>query len=457
MKHSLTAIFSLCCAVVGLTGCYNSSQLIVMNDVQTAVQQDAYDQAETLMENKKELQDEKNQVLYFLEMGVITHLGGKYADSNSWFEQAARRMEELDVISVSGTAADWVLTERFQPYRGEDFERVLVHYYMALNYVMLGQLQDALVECRRINTLLQEFNQRYEQKNRYKTDAFALYLSGLIYDAMGELNDARVDYQNAYETYNSDYVSFYGTSAPEELRSNLLRTASALGFHDIVEQYRGSAEQWTDQATYRQSARLIVIWENGLTPYKVAKNFRWYSGLDDWDDDWDDWGDDDDHHDDNDDDDIECYVKFSFAEFVPRVNLLASASVSAGGVTRSLELAENVAQIAQKNLNDRRLRAVAQAISRNLLKCVAQESISDDHWFWKWLLFGLTEVSEQADVRHWFLLPADIHITQLVLPPGTTDVELTYFDAAGKQVKQSRLEQINLQAGQTKFIIQRTF
>lgn len=417
-----------------------------MNDVQTAVQKDAYEQAETLMENKKELQSEKNQVLYFLEMGVITHLGAKYAESNSWFEQAAQRMEELDVISISGTAADWVLTERFQPYRGEDFERVLVHYYMALNYVMLGQLQEALVECRRVNTLLQELNQRYEKKNTYKTDAFALYLSGLIYDAMGELNDARVDYQNAYETYRGDYKDFYGTLAPEELRENLLRAASALGFSDIVEQYRDSAAQWTDQTTYRQSARLVVIWENGLTPYKVAKNFRWYTGLDDWDD--------DDHHD---DDDTECYFKFSFAEFVPRTNLLASANVTAGGVTRSLELAEDVSRIAQKNLNDRRIRTIAQAASRNLLKCVAQESISDDHWFWKWLLLGSTEVLEQADVRHWFLLPADIHIAQLVLSPGITNIELNYFDAAGKPVKQSRLEQVNLQAGQTKFIIQRTF
>lgn len=452
MKYSFNSMLLVCCVVFGLTGCYNQSQLIVMNDVQTAVQQDAYEQAEALMKNKQELQEENNQVLYFLEMGVITHLGGKYAESNSWFEQAAQRMEALDVISVSGTAAEWILTEQLQPYRGEDFERVLVHYYMALNYVMLGQLQEALVECRRINALLQEFNQRYEQKNAYKTDAFALYLSGLMYDAMGELNDAFVDYRNAYDTYLGDYTAYYGTSAPQDLRENLLRAASALGFADVVEQYRGAAERWPDQAAYRTSARLVVIWENGLTPYKIAKVFRWYTGMEDID--WDNW---DEVWDSNDDDDIDCYLKFSFAEFVPRANLLASASVSAGGVTRSIELAEDVSKIAQKNLENRRFRAIAQAVSRNLLKCAAQESISDEHWFWKWLLVGLTEVMERADVRHWFLLPADIHITQLVLPPGTTDVEIAYFNAAGAPVKQSRLEQVNLQAGQTKFIIQRTF
>ncbi len=446
MKHSIASMLLLCCAVVGLTGCYAQSQLAVMNDVQAAVQNDDYNQAEALMKEKEDLQQERNDVLYFLEMGLITHLGAKYADSNSWFEQAAQRMEALDVISVSGTAAEWILTEQLQPYRGEDFERVLVHYYMALNYVMLGQLQDALVECRRVNTLLQQFNNRYEQKNVYKTDAFALYLSGLIYDAMGELNEAFVDYRNAYDTYAGDYTTYYGTSAPKGLQENLLRAASALGFSDVVERYRSSVESWPEQSVYRQSARLVVIWENGLIPYKVAKDFR----LDE-DDDVVEW------NEEEDDEDDECYLKFSFAEFAPRLNLFARASVSAGGVTRHLELAEDVSRIAQKNLEDRRLRAIAQAISRNLLKCAAQASISEDHWFWQWLFIGLTELTEGADVRHWFLLPADIHITQLVLPPGTTDVEIAYFDAAGAPLKQARVEQVDLQAGQTKFIIQRTF
>ena len=192
-----------------------------------------------------------------------------------------------------------------------------------------------------------------------------------------------------------------------------------------------------------------MIWENGLIPYKAARAFRWDAGLEDV---VEDIGDDRD-----DDDDDDCYVKFSFAEFVPRMKMLSQASVTAGGVTRSLELAEDLARIAAKNLEDRRLRTMMQAMSRNLLKCAAQQEFGEKHWFWQLLFAGLTELTEGADVRHWFLLPAEIHITQLLLPPGDTDVVLSYADANGKTLRQATLENVHLEAGRTKFVVQRTF
>ena len=437
--------------MLGLSGCFADNQLVVMRDIQQAVQTENYERAEQLAQEKAALKQARNDALRALELGMITHLSGKYADSNAWFELAVKRMDELDVISVSGTAEAWILSEKFQPYRGEDFERVLAHYYMALNYLLSGELQDALVECRRVNELLQQFDSRYEQKSVYKADAFVLYLSGLIYEAMGETNDAFIDYRHAFETYQTDYATHYGTPAPVELQKNLLRTAAALGFHDEGEKYRALLPdgQWPDQQVYRESARLVVIWENGLIPYKAARAFRWDAGLEDV---VEDIGDDRD-----DDDDDDCYVKFSFAEFVPRMKMLSQASVTAGGVTRSLELAEDLARIAAKNLEDRRLRTMMQAMSRNLLKCAAQQELGEKHWFWQLLLAGFTELTEGADVRHWFLLPADIHITQLLLPPGDTDVVLSYADANGKTLRQATLENVHLEAGRTKFVVQRTF
>jgi hypothetical protein len=108
------------------------------------------------------------------------------------------------------------LTEKTQPNQGEDFEQVIVLYFMALNYLMLGDLQGALVDCRRVNTLLRELNDSYEHTIVYKTDAFSLYLSGILYDAMGEVNDAFIDYRNAYNAYREDYQEYYGTPVPEQ-------------------------------------------------------------------------------------------------------------------------------------------------------------------------------------------------------------------------------------------------
>ena len=440
MTASKPFLFVCLALTLALSGCYGQSHYANMSGIQQAAQNGQYERAKEFVEMNSELQKERNRLLYELELGVINHLNGDYRESNQWLEKAAERMEELDVISLSGLAADWVFSEKFHPYRGEDYERVLVHYYMALNYLMMGQLQEALVECRRFNTLLQRFNDRYENKNVYKSDAFMLYLSGLIYDAMGELNDAFIDYQHAYETYRGDYAGYYATPLPAQLTEHLLRTSEGLGFFDAHKNYLQEfpGVNWPSQQEYRNSARLVVIWNKGLIPYKVEKLFRWYSG----------W---------HDADRPGCYIKFGFAELVPRIEFLSQAAVTVNGQRQQLELAEDLGKIAQKNLEDRRIRTAMHAVSRNMIKCVTEQALEDQHWIWGWIFAGATELTEGVDVRHWFLLPAEMHITQMLLPPGTFDVDLNFSDPNGNPAGQARYENVHLQAGKTTFLIHRTF
>ena len=423
-----------------LSGCYGQSHYATMSGIQQAAQNGQYERAKEFVEMNQELKKERNSLLYALELGVLSHLNGNYQESNLWLEKAAARMEELDKISLSGLAADWMFSEKFHPYRGEDYERVLVHYYMALNYLMMDRLQEALVECRRFNSLLQRFNDRYEEKSVYKSDAFMLYLSGLIYDAMGELNDAFIDYRHAYETYRSDYAEYYATPLPSQLPEQLLRTSEGLSFSSDFQNYwqEFPGTRWPTQQEFRNSARLVVIWNKGLIPYKVEKLFRWYTG----------W---------NDVDRPGCYIKFGFAELVPRIEFLSQATITVNGRTQSLDLAEQLGKIAQKNLEDRRLRTAMHAVSRNVIRCVAEQALEEQHWIWGWILAGATELTEGVDVRHWFLLPSEMHITQMLLPPGTSDVELRFSDPSGNPSQQASFENVNLQAGKTTFLIHRTF
>ena len=422
-----------------LSGCAGS-HFSTMNDVQQAVQAGNYQHAEELMEKKKELKKAKNEVLYALEQGLIAHLNAQYDESNRLLTQAAERMEELDIISVSGTASGWLFSEKIQPYRGEDFERVIVHYYMSLNYLMLGDLQEALVECRRVNTLLREFNDRYEHKNVYKTDAFILYLSGIIYDAMGETNDAFVDYRNAYNAYTKDYNEFYETPVPLQLQEQLLRTTSALGFNDILETYRDTfqAESWPTQQQYQNAARLVIIWDSGFIPYKTERVFRNYVELDD-------------------DEDAGCYIKFAFPDLVSRVPNFSQATVSVDGITQPLELVEELGKIAIKNLEDRRIRTLAKAVTRNIVKCAAEYEIEKENQILGYIFGALTELTEGADTRHWLLLPADIYVTQLLVEPGVQDVTLSFSGAIGQADNTKTYENIQLKRGKTTFLIYRTF
>lgn len=422
-----------------LNGCAGS-HFETMRDVQQELLHGNYQRAEDLIANKEKLQQSKNEVLYALEYGIVAHLNGKYAESNRLFEQAVTRMEALKTASVTETATEWLFTEKIHPYQGEDYEQVLVHYYMALNYLMLGELQEALVECRRVNTLLRELNDRYERKNVYKTDAFSLYLSGILYDAMGEVNDAFIDYRNAYNAYRQDYQEFYGTPVPAQLQYDLLRTASALGFNDELHEYQQTfgIQDWPTPQAYRQAARLVVIWENGQIPFKVEKAYRQYVEL-------------------NDKEDAGCYLKFAFPEFVTRIPNFSQAAVTVGKTTQTLALAEDLTQIAVKNLEDRRLRVMAKAAARNILKCTAEYEIEKKNRILGWLFGGLTELTEGADTRQWLLLPANIQVTHLLVEPGIQDVELSFSGIGGQAAYRRVFEQVRLEPGKTTFLIHRTF
>jgi uncharacterized protein len=425
--------------VVLLTGCAGSYH-DTMYSVHQAVQAGDYARADALLSKEKDFAEGQDRLLYFLDKGLIAHLNGAYRESNWFFEQAIQRIEELDYISITGTAVQWIISDLGQPYGGEDFERVLVHYYLTLNYLMLGELEDALVECRRLNTVLTLLNDRYEHKNLYKTDAFILYLSGLIYEALGEVNDAFIDYRNAYTTYTNDYWPNYGISAPPQLLERLVRTASVLGFSDVVDAYAGQIDpSWTTQPDSRDAARLVVIWENGFVPYKEQHIYREYLQLDD--------------KDNNDG----CYVKFAFPEFVTRSPAYNRATVTVGEKTASFDRVEDVAQIAIKNLEDRRVRMVAQSLARNALKCAAETQIKEKNEALGWVFAALTEITEQADTRSWLLLPDHIQMMEVLVPPGERNVDISFLNSWGQVIGGHTYERITFQAGQTTFLIHRTF
>ena len=54
-----------------------------------------------------------------------------------------------------------------RPYYGDDFERAMIHVFNALNYVYLKQLDDALVEARRVDLFLNKLQTDYGHKKYY--------------------------------------------------------------------------------------------------------------------------------------------------------------------------------------------------------------------------------------------------------------------------------------------------
>ena len=171
---------------------------------QEAVEKGNFEQAEKLLQKDKKQSRDKNKILYYLNQGYVNFMQGKYAESNAAFETAEQLTEEQRK-NVLTEAAVLVSNPEVRPYKPEDFEVIMINFYKALNYLQMNNMEDALVEVRKINIRLQQLNDKYpDHKNRYQQDAFAQLLMGLIYDAAGDANNAFIAYRYAYYTYESE-------------------------------------------------------------------------------------------------------------------------------------------------------------------------------------------------------------------------------------------------------------
>ncbi len=191
----------------------------------------------------------KDRFLYLAGSGLIKNLHGDYQGSNHALEEAARLAEELQTKSASNMLKVALSSPSSGDYGGVTYERAYIHYYKALNYIMLAStsegnaraenLEGARIEARRVDILLTEIKNihgTYEEvedkkgstfkkllellrglKGRtldpdslvYREDAYIRYMEGVIYESNGEYDDARIAYQKSASLYEKGYAKQY--------------------------------------------------------------------------------------------------------------------------------------------------------------------------------------------------------------------------------------------------------
>jgi hypothetical protein len=229
-----------------------------------------YARASSALDNSKLLRRQRNHLLYLLEKGRMEHLLQHFEASNRYFNEADELMEDGHA-NVGDFAISTLLNPMMETYRGEDFEKYMVHYYKALNYLMLNQPAEALVEARRIS--LRTYAQEdVTNKKHYAQDAFSYMLQGLIYEKNRDLNNAFIAYRNAADLYLEHGGTYYGVPMPEQLKKDLLRTAYGLGFMDEVTDYEQKLNYTLKPEDHGSGPELILFWENGRAPVKEEEN-----------------------------------------------------------------------------------------------------------------------------------------------------------------------------------------
>jgi hypothetical protein len=236
-----------------------------MHEVRLAIERGEF---ETALAHLDEENSNKRNLPYLFERGLIAHYANRFEESNQVFERAEIIAEDFYTKSISREIASLLTSDAVRPYPGTRYERLLIHYYRALNYVYLNLPDDALVECRRAGQLLQYYADEDAAYN-FAGAAFVAYLSGILYEWAEDWNNAYIAYQWAEAGYQR-YAEQLGVSLPEDIGYALVRLARLLGFNEDAERYTELYGQSPPSPS--SFGELIFIYENGFVPPKTKEN-----------------------------------------------------------------------------------------------------------------------------------------------------------------------------------------
>ena len=123
------------------------------------------EKARSLMEGDNKAAEKKERFLYFVNLGTVNSLLGNYEESNEWFEKAYIFHED-ERKNAGDIAATYLVNKAATLYLGEDHEHLYVLYYKALNFMKMGRLEEAMVEVRRMEILLNQLDDKYSSKEK---------------------------------------------------------------------------------------------------------------------------------------------------------------------------------------------------------------------------------------------------------------------------------------------------
>jgi len=410
----------------------------------------------------------KDELLFMMECGLMLHTGGDYETSNKVLLRA-RSLAQLKPISVTQEVGSFLTTNPTNTnYRGEDFERVLVHMYLGINFLMLKKYDSARVEFLAVNNELSKIKNENGDA-RYKQNIMAKYLTAIAFEIVGERDKDLREIEFAYIEYKQIYAL---DSKLDLVKNDLLRVSKRLGYDEDYNEWRK-----TFGKTYNEdpdSGELITIFQSGRSAVKKSRGklledkggmgntirlsintTNLAQGL------------------------TVAAVLVTLGEaenpipkFEKRSNKVNKIQISADGKTINTIMLENVERTVIQNLEESYNRLYAKVAASIVTKVVASltakiaaEAIAKQ-------FTGNTSVAKligsaagagtavalfsqmQPDLRCWHTLPANFQLGRMMLKPGTHTVN---FALIGNDGVVERIQKtVEIKKGQKTLVNMRT-
>ncbi len=433
---SITLIFLLSSCASTSFGDLFSNYNQQMQGVKNAQQRGDFQQALSLIPQRNKGNGSYN--LSVLEKARLEYLASQHQQSQQDFElvykqiqqaeQAAKLQLSRGIENVAAVVSNDNATRYDIPY----YEQSMLHCYQALNYLNQRDFSGALVEIRRANlvqnkALKANQNAIYDSQkkmakkgvsseslaNKYPSmstaigevkngfqNAYTFYLSGVLYEAAGQANDAYIDYKKALEIYPRNTA----------VQKDVWRLATNLGMTNDIKLFRNRfasniTQSKTDKKNSAASGQLVVLVEQGIIANKKEASIHLPIFTSNG--------------------DVRFY-SLALPRYENSLRQYSGLSLSYQGKSYRSQEIVRLQSLAAKQLEDEMPTIVTRQVIRVLAKEEMRQQMSRKGGDVGNILAALYNVaSEKADTRSWSTLPDSIHILRMDFAPGKHEVELT--------------------------------
>jgi hypothetical protein len=373
-------------AILGLFSCatYQGKVETARTLLQSGQFSDALAQLKVLAD-----QPGNDRLIYLLDYATALQISGNYTESNKYFQMADKFADIQDYTSLSLETGSFLFGEEMVQYKGEDFEVVLINAMTAINYLCLGDLDNAMVEVRRLNEKLRRF--RLEAKRKFTDNALAIYLSAVIYEANKSWDDAAIAYEQVFKIDPSYHP----------LREDLIRSNVKARRFDAVKKWKAAFPEVVENPDWKNDkmGEVVVIYQQGWGPRKNFRqdNFRYPAMYPVW------------------------SGKLSI---VPKIYPLSGGEAMSFGSFKNEETVFSVERIAIASLEDQYASLIARRIGGAVVKEVVAARIRKDNQLLGDIALLAMYASDRADLRQWSTLPRTFKIYRLILAPGDYKLDI---------------------------------
>lgn len=347
----------------------------------------------------------QKKVVASLDKGMLRRINNDYKGSNQAFEAAKDEIRQLYGFSVTENFASVAINETFRGYEGDRYEQLLLHAYMAMNYIQLDQMSNARVEMLQANVKMKEWGDEPEE------DAFLRYLEGIIYENLAEYDSALISYRKAYIIYKEKGGNQYPV-APLQLKKDLLRLLASEGLWSEYNSYKKEFAllDYKPVKASRSTGELIVILNNGLAPIRSETVVPIYSA------------------------EAQKNLRVAFPVYNQPKQHLFTPRIEVDNKQYAMETVEDVDAQARYSLQQAMPGIMARAVARAVVKYNTQKQAHENGSVASLIMTVTNLVTERADTRSWSTLPQEIQLRRVSLPTGSHHVQLQLLNAAGSVV-----------------------